>query len=78
MSGNFKFAKTIAYWRKRVEDQTKWVEEHGGSRGAYVERYGSQNDADHYGSGGEAIWAADRAELDSLILTLKHWESKVK
>ena len=40
------------YWLKRVSDQRKWVEEHGGDVAGYVERYGSENDTRHYGAGG--------------------------
>jgi hypothetical protein len=44
--------------------QEEWVAEHGGNEAAYVRRYGSVNDEVHYGNGGEAIYAADKAELD--------------
>lgn len=70
MNTKLKFAKTIAYWRRRIAEQEKWIAEHGGSRDAYVARYGD------YGNGGEAIFDADWAELDSLRATLKRWESK--
>lgn len=45
-------------------EEQKWFEEHGGSLSAYIERYGSVHDPDHYGDGGEAIYLADKAALD--------------
>jgi hypothetical protein len=44
--------------------QEEWVAQHGGNEAAYVQRYGSVNDEHHYGNGGEAIYAADKAALD--------------
>jgi hypothetical protein len=44
--------------------QEEWVAQHGGNEAAYVKRYGSASDPDHYGNGGEAIYAADKAALD--------------
>lgn len=46
-----------------VHEQSKWIEECGGSLPGYILRYGSKEDPEHYGDGGEAIWAADYAEL---------------
>jgi hypothetical protein len=43
--------------------QEEWVASHGGCEAAYVARYGSTSDPVHYGNGGEAIYAADMAEL---------------
>lgn len=51
----------------RLLDQVAWVEEHGGDLEGYVDRYGSIADEDHAGDGGEAIYAADLAELDRCI-----------
>ena len=48
----------------RLFDQEEWVASHGGCEAAYVARYGSVNDAVHYGDGGEAIYAADMAALN--------------
>jgi hypothetical protein len=48
---------------RQVHDQRQWIEEHGGSLTSYLERYGSRDDPDHYGDGGEAIYAADLGAL---------------
>jgi hypothetical protein len=42
----------------------RWLDDHGGTLAGYVARYGSASDPDHYGSGGEAIYAADLAALN--------------
>ena len=57
-----KQAKAMRY----VEEQRAWMREHGWSRAGYIARYGSVNDPEHYGAGGEAIYAADREALDRL------------
>ena len=44
--------------------ERKWFDDHGGCISAYVERYGSADDPDHYGSGGELIFAADKHALE--------------
>jgi hypothetical protein len=44
-------------------EQLKWIADHGNTLAGYVARYGSANDPEHYGDGGEAIYAADVAEL---------------
>jgi hypothetical protein len=49
---------------QRVRDERAWIEEHGGNEAGYVIRYGSRVDPDHYGNGGEAIYAADVAALE--------------
>jgi hypothetical protein len=46
-----------------IAEQRDWIAEHGGSLAGYIERYGSQYDAKHYGDGGELIYAADVAAL---------------
>jgi hypothetical protein len=48
----------------RLFAQEEWMASHGGSLEAYIARYGSVNDEVHYGNGGEAIYDADKAELD--------------
>jgi hypothetical protein len=48
---------------KALVDQYRWFIDHGGCKAAYVERYGSANDPNHYGNGGEAIYEADAAAL---------------
>lgn len=40
-------------------NQLRWLQEHGKTMQGYVERYGSVNDPEHYGDGGEAIYEAD-------------------
>ena len=46
-------------YRQILATEWKWFRNHGGSEAAYVERYGSKNDAEYFGSGGELIFAAD-------------------
>lgn len=46
-----------------VTAQQQWINEHGGSLSGYLARYGSKDDPQHFGHGGEAIYAADVAEL---------------
>lgn len=64
-------------WEKRVwleraiADQLKWIADHGESLPGYVAHYGSADDANHYGNGGEAIYAADMGELKRLTSELK-------
>jgi len=50
----------------QLVDQQRWIEEHGGTLAGYVARYGSKDDPDHYGNGGEAIYAADMDEFNRL------------
>jgi hypothetical protein len=56
-------SKARANAMMRFFEQQKWVHDHGATVVGYVIRYGSKNDPDHYGNGGEAIYAADIAEL---------------
>ena len=49
----------LEFCERRMREQAAWVREHGGDRAAYVARYGSVDDAKHYGEGGEAIYQAD-------------------
>jgi hypothetical protein len=50
-----------------IIEQANWIVDHGGSEAAYVARYGSRNDPNHYGDGGEAIYAADVAYFNKLV-----------
>ena len=54
----------------RIAEQRRWIEEHGDSLSGYIARYGSAKVRDgihgYVGDGGEAIYAADWAELDKL------------
>lgn len=53
--------ESALYW---LAEERKWFyDEHGGTLRAYIIRYGSANALDHYGDGGEAIYAADLAAL---------------
>ena len=53
--------ESAGYW---YAQERKWMEDHGSSLTAYIQRYGSFKDPDHYGEGGEAIYAADKDALD--------------
>lgn len=59
-------ATDIVKLRTKIAEQREWIEKCGGSRGGYLLRYGRAVDADHLGDGGEAIWTADKGELDEL------------
>ena len=55
-----------AEWLAReIQLQKIWIQEHGGDLAGYVARYGSK-DAEHFGDGGEAIFAADARQLAKL------------
>lgn len=55
-----------AEWLAReIQSQKIWIREHGGDLAGYVARYGSK-DAEHFGEGGEAIFAADAEQLAKL------------
>lgn len=43
-----------SFWASKVHEQERGIEEHGGNVAGYIERHGD---------GGEAIYAADMAEL---------------
>jgi len=57
-----KMTRRETAWRNLLE-QALWIEDHGLTLSGYVARYGSKNDPEHYGNGGEAIYAADADEL---------------
>lgn len=52
----------------RVAEQRRWMTECGGDINGYLKNYGSRTDPDHFGDGGEAIYAADLSELRKLEL----------
>jgi hypothetical protein len=52
---------------ERVEQQRRWLIDHGRNEAGYVARYGSHMDREHVGDGGEAIFAADLAKYSILI-----------
>ena len=55
---------SVEYWRNAVTEQIAWMEKCGGNRAGYVEKYGSKDNPEHSGNGGEAIYQADYNELD--------------
>jgi hypothetical protein len=59
-------AKELARLTKRAREQREWMRLCGGTRAGYIARYGSRDDPDHYGDGGEAIYQADRTALDAI------------
>ena len=61
-------AERVDRLRQQIIDQRRWIEDHGGDHAGYVKRYGNP-DQDHcYGDGGSAIYHADKAALDDLLL----------
>ena len=64
--------KQAFFWLNHFYSQRDWFDSHGGNIFAYVERYGSKDDANHYGEGGEAIYAADKAALDHALVKAHH------
>ena len=56
--------KSAKVWIKERDSQRKWFLDHGSSLYAYVERYGSVDDKEYYGAGGEAIYKADKDAFD--------------
>lgn len=53
--------------RAAIDAQAEWMNSHGWTLAGYVARYGSKDDPEHYGDGGEAIFAADSVALEKLI-----------
>jgi hypothetical protein len=49
-----------------VRAQREWIEACGGDLAGYVATYGSKDAPEHSGDGGEAIYAADMAQLQRL------------
>jgi hypothetical protein len=43
----------------RLEQQSKWILEHGANEAGYIARYGADDDPQRIGDGGAAIYAAD-------------------
>ena len=68
--------KQVDRWH-RIAEQEEWIEEHGSDLAGYIARYGSERDAIHYGSGGEAIYAADLAQLAALVRDLAYQRGEV-
>jgi hypothetical protein len=51
----------------QIAAQDKWIEQCGGTLAGYIARYGSASEPNHYGDGGEAIYAADYGTLQRLV-----------
>jgi hypothetical protein len=66
----------VAFYREQVARQKEWIEEHGGSLSGYCLRYGEAKDADKFGDGGEAIYAADMAALRRYEAELSQLEDR--
>lgn len=49
-----------------IQQQEAWIQQCGGDLAGYIANYGSKNDPNHSGDGGEAIYAADVAQLTRL------------
>jgi hypothetical protein len=70
-TGTYTLAKAMASLtksRRAVYAQEQWIRMHGGDEEGYIERYGNSHwPADmRYGDGGQAIYAADMADLNRL------------
>lgn len=50
-----------------IIEQREWIEGHGETLAGYILNYGSHFDAEHYGDGGEYIYAADLAVLNAML-----------
>lgn len=48
---------------QHLASERAWVRDCGETLSGYIQNYGSKHDPDHYGDGGEAIFAADQAAL---------------
>jgi hypothetical protein len=59
-------SKMREWLTQELKSQQAWIRGHGGGKRGYVARYGSVNDPEHYGTGGEAIYEADLAQLEKL------------
>jgi hypothetical protein len=56
----------VAVLDVQIAEQEEWILEHGSDEAGYVKRYGSKYNENHFGNGGEAIYAADLAHLNAL------------
>lgn len=59
------------YLVRRLEEQRKWLKEHGETLDGYIHRYGDpgvlcSNGKPMYGDGGTAIYEADKNALEKL------------
>lgn len=63
----FSKERRIASLRSQIAEQRRWMEQCGGNLAGYIMNYGSKDDAEHSGNGGEAIYAADANALGQLV-----------
>lgn len=64
------------FYRRMIAEQQQWITEHGGTEFGYIQRYGSKDDPEHYGDGGELIYRADFNALRSFEQALKVLDGK--
>lgn len=74
--GNALVKSHIVSLRKIVEDQKKWIDDHGGNLAGYIARYGIKGTIHCFGDGGEAIYKADSEALRKYEDQLKKLEAK--
>ena len=55
-----------AFLLQQIGEQRNWIARCGLTLGGYVKNYGSKDDPEHSGEGGEAIYQADMAALRQL------------
>ena len=63
--------RRAAFLRKEIADARAWIDKCGGDLAGYVERYGTKDDPDRSGNGGEAIYQAD-------VDTLNWWLNEAR
>lgn len=66
----------IAHAARRVREEREWMEKCGGTREGYIAKYGSKDDPEHSGEGGEAIYVADLGVLLKAEANLRALEAK--
>lgn len=75
--------KRKAHLRNRIQEQLKWIADHGGDEPGYVARYGGSlgdatkepKDGGRYGDGGEMIFLADMGALAGYRAELEYLEA---
>jgi hypothetical protein len=58
--------KRIEKLELRIREERHWIDQHGGNLVGYISRYGSADEPNHSGDGGELIYRADVACLSRL------------
>jgi hypothetical protein len=58
--------KRIEKLELRIREERHWIDQHGGNLPGYISRYGSADEPNHSGDGGELIYRADVACLSRL------------